>query len=309
MKFDKVEGIEDQKIISGPGNSLEKFIFNNLISMKSRLTDSLEVFEQLYKKIYKEEVIIKYINSILHSFEKLDVINDDEINFKIKEKQQVVPEIVGAAEFYKSQENNPDYPELESTKNLKLILQTLTSEDNTFKPGTGSIGNIMVSIYPSMSLVGNPPELHKLKELQKANKKDVFVGNQFDASREYNALYKQLDILITKEGAKQLIQEIGHFTQNISTFGDFYPGSGTTTTDLKRTYRDLGETLYKLDFYIMTEIKNNEAKKARYKKEGQKVYNEEIDKFKEKLKEDIKKEEEFQESKRNRGYYNPNPQT
>lgn len=309
LKFDKIEGIEDLKITSGPGNSLEKYIFTQLIDMKERLTDNLTVFEGLYEKIYKDDKIKKYIQSILHSFEKLATINDKQINFKIKEKLQVIPELVDAAEFYKSQDNNPDYPELESTKNIKFMIQTFT-KDGGFKPGTGSSSNIMFSIYPAMEQIDDLQKEAKLKEL--TGKKDSI--RQYDATKSYGALYKMLDTLITKEGAEQLIKEIKFFNQNKKDYKDgLYKNTSVSVNTLNKIYNNegdkTGKPFYKLDFYIRTQLINNSEKLEIYKKGAQPMYKAEYEPYEKKLDEDIKIAEEKQENRKNRGYYNPNQQS
>lgn len=299
LKIDKVEGIDSLKITTGPENELEKFIFNKLNTGKNEFSGNLIVFNALYNKIYKEKVFTKNLASIRNSYRKLDTINNNDINLIIKKKVSFIPELVGADEFYKTQKDNPEYPELSATAKLKELAK-IYRKAGDFKTSSGSSGNIMISIYPGMEQLDDLPKEAKLKELKGFKKESI---RQYDPTKSYGALYKMIDTLITKEGAEQIIREIKFFNQNKNDSKDgLYKNTNYTVKSLNTVYNNegdkAGKVFYKLDFYIRTQLSNKEDKLEIYKKGGQHEYKLEFEQYKNKLDEDIKLEEEKKEKRK-----------
>lgn len=305
LKFDKVEGIDDVKITSGPGNTLEKFIFDELMIMKEGLTDNLLVFDKLYSKI-EAGIFKENITSIRESYAKLNVINFKDINLNIKKTKQLIPDFPGADEFYKTQKDNPDYPELKSTTNLKFMLKTFVQEGN-FEVSKGSNTNIMVSIYPAVKQIGNSKDEDELQKLKSGS------SNSFNVGKSYGAINKMLDTIITKEGAEQLRRDIIVFNQTRTNYKDYYKNTGTTVSDLYSVYNNegnnKGKVFYKLNTYITSYLKftENEDKLKEYITGGQRIFKEEYEQYEEKLKEQLKLEKEKHEKTQRPKYTNPGP--
>jgi hypothetical protein len=306
LKYDNIEGIEDLKLISGPGNKLEKSIFTNILDRKELLETNLSIFKELNINIYSKDIINKNIISILTSANKLESINNDKINLKIKKNTNLIPKLVSASEFYKTQLNNPEYPELKATKDAKehlalLLKNGIVSSDSST---TGSLSDLMIEIYPGLSEIGDISKIAEYKRLKGDKVRD------FDPTKEYRALDRYIDTLITEEGAKKLIRDITVFNQRDKTGDDTYYKNKAVTNNLNFVFKDkevigIGEPIYKLNYYLLTQLKGN--KLEIYKKQGQKIYKEQFEVYEQQLIDDIKeiKEIKDKEDLKKRKKYTP----
>jgi hypothetical protein len=309
IKLDNVSGIEDLEITVGPGNSLEKLIFSTLSEMKELFEENLTIYAKLYDEIYIKNIIKEKIASIDNSYQKLNIINNDELNKEIKLYPSLIPNIPGAAEFYKNQQENPEYPELKSINELQKVM-TVYSEDGILTEGVDTVGDFMLAIANGLNELGDTEKQAELKRLTKRGQPvSLRKGDTYPQS-----LVKMLPLLITKNGAEKLIHDIMLFNQDESK-GETYKGQGKSylkklfaAKSRDNEYIGIGESLYKLNEVITDILASDTTDKLKlYKNQktgGYAIYEKEFKNYKEELETKIKEEQDKKEKVKNRKFYN-----
>jgi hypothetical protein len=302
IKLDNISEIEDLEITVGPGNTLEKSVFTTLLEMKELFEENLSVYAKLYDEIYIKNVIKEKIASIDNSYQKLNAINNDELNKEIKLYPSLVPKIPGAAEFYKNQEENPEYPQLKSINELQKVM-SVYSEKELFSEGTDTIGDFMLTIANGLNELGDTRKEAELKRLTgKGYPSSLRKGEKYPQS-----LINMIPNLITKNGADKLIHDIMLFNQDEGK-GETYKGYGKSflrklfnakTKD--NEYIGIGESLYKLNEVIIDILSADTTDKLKtYKNEktgGYAIYKSHFKTYEEDLDKQINMEQEKKEQR------------
>lgn len=280
--FDTIKGIDTKLVKNTKLDNVNATVYNFLIepSLIKITTSGLEDFNKFYQSINNDK-FNKSINIIYDARNKLEVFNSDNVNIELKETKVDIVKKIPDKFFNAPTESN----------SFKKLTELLSQK---YKVMAEYNGFILDDLFPGFSQLSKIKTSDERKLLQA--KKTEIPTNLPNA---INGIDVFLSRLITKEGAKELIDALNDYNARKDAFRGKKFRSGTRYTNEYNIYNDTGKVCSKLIYYINLKIREDEKNIFKSKDSGgYQLYKKEADKYVETIEAEIKEEEEKNKNKK-----------
>lgn len=294
-----VQGIESQVVLSRSLTNRQRQVYDAVITQKEIIEDQMAKVKDLNKKINDNE-FDKILGAIGASLLNIKKHEDENINKTIMDAKFKTGAIADADSFTKTSQDNPEFLYSEKTQTLINTMKQLGSEEKlNIRFGSGKVDEqTIISVRTGIKVLPKT-KLQITLQQEKGEKPATPVIRQSEALQVYQ--YK----LTNPEGAERFVRELQSLEQKLDArssginLADKYPNTELTYNDLKDTYRNINEVVYKVVSYYDTFLDNTDEELMRdYRKAKRDHYQPFIESYEEEMKEEIEKAKE--EAKKNK---------